>query len=170
MLNQSRITFIWGVSNVPLFNWLSCNPVSLKTTLSFHSSHTPSFSSLPLLHSLSSNPSPLSFLAMKHIFLFFLIDVTHFQCLDHPLYFYFSSSLLSPPPVLSVLSGGAIECVIIWLRCVNLRLNSPSVLWASVWNCRRAHRPALIQCTYTDSQRSQTHSHHNMMTAVSAAY
>lgn len=40
---------------------------------------------------------------------------------------------------LSLSSGGVIECVIAWLRCVSLRLNPPSVLWASVWDCRHTH-------------------------------
>lgn len=108
----------------------------------------------------------LFFFDRCHTFLMHWLSSLSPTCISLP---HFCPPLPSSP-FLSVLSGGAIECVIIWLRCVNLRLNSPSVLWASVWNCRRAHRPALIQCTYTDSQSSQTHSHHNMMTAVSAAY
>lgn len=97
MLNQSRITLIWGGSNVPLFNWLSCNPVSLKTALSFHSSQS-------LLHSLSSNLSTLSFLALKLLSLFFwsMSHIFNALIILPQSYLYFSSSLLSPPPVLSL--------------------------------------------------------------------
>lgn len=63
----------------------------------------------------------------------------------------FSPNFL-PSPRSSLTSGGVIECVIAWLRCVSLRLNSPSVLWASVWDCRHTHTRVHThtRCKYTE--------------------
>lgn len=119
------------------------------------------------------------------IYSFFPPQIPHFSCTDpllaslplflpqlvpvslSPSHFFLPHfPLLSLSHTLSLSSGGVIECVIAWLRCVSLRLNPPSVLWASVWDCRHTHTVQI----YTLTQSSQAHSHHNMMTAVSPTY
>lgn len=58
-MNQSHISFIKGVSTILWFNWLSCNPLSLKT---LYPSITPSFTlSHPLCIAIGTEAPYISF-------------------------------------------------------------------------------------------------------------